>query len=810
MNIFEAQFKSIAAVCSVTSPTAFTWFQATTTALPGTLHELPQAEQRSYLVAALSDRIYQDAFSPGSPRPTRSTGDQLLPARDRHFASNLASANTSAGAWEGGWQVFEERDGTVGIQSGGLRLWVHPRDLQPSQGDAEYPEMGQLVRVKMPSGSHDLSPGYYCAFSDTPGITMVDSEQIVRLYWALTPTGAAPAMSEITARLNQAGIPYRFKVLAAPAHFHRADSAVLYLGVEDVERAAAPLAEATNVLSPYLRDTVPMFTLPIVRGLSLAEEPTAGSARQSFGQHRASTIAEALVRAHEDGMVTVEQRSSCIEAELTIAGIIPTAPFLSAGSTRDRYSTLCAILAAHAPTHFATFDDPILVPNDPTPNPSRSVASPAADPLLLANQIGAALAARAFWHEQRCTWLSTVATTDQDGQPTLAHGVIGADLYDGVAGVGLFLALLSSCTGSEPAQQTALAAARQALATNATPSRGWGLYLGRGGVALAAAATAVLAGDSTLQRQACQTPLASDPPPTGPDLLIGNAGAVLAALTLAELCGDVALVDQAVHWGNQLVASATMGTPGWSWAQPNDDPGLHLTGLSHGTSGIAVALMELGASTGNEGFVAAARSALEYERTWFNAELGNWPDLRDVTSRDTIPTVYLSQWCHGAPGIALARLRAMELLGDTRFHQEAEVALHTTLHTTREALHTGSLSYSLCHGIAGNLEVLHAGRSLLSSRQQQQLLTLDDEFGAATAARITRDEALPCGVPAPNVEVPGLLLGTAGIGYHFLRRSSPVPLPSLLLPQPRQFAQQVRALATHSRQFTAQIGAEHA
>jgi lantibiotic modifying enzyme len=35
-------------------------------------------------------------------------------------------------------------------------------------------------------------------------------------------------------------------------------------------------------------------------------------------------------------------------------------------------------------------------------------------------------------------------------------------------------------------------------------------------------------------------------------------------------------------------------------------------------------------------------------------------------------------WCHGAPGGALARLRAWALTGDPHHRQEAVAALHTT------------------------------------------------------------------------------------------------------------------------------------
>ena len=36
-------------------------------------------------------------------------------------------------------------------------------------------------------------------------------------------------------------------------------------------------------------------------------------------------------------------------------------------------------------------------------------------------------------------------------------------------------------------------------------------------------------------------------------------------------------------------------------------------------------------------------------------------------------------WCHGAPGIGLSRLRALELLADDRYRPAAEAAVRATL-----------------------------------------------------------------------------------------------------------------------------------
>jgi hypothetical protein len=79
------------------------------------------------------------------------------------------------------------------------------------------------------------------------------------------------------------------------------------------------------------------------------------------------------------------------------------------------------------------------------------------------------------------------------------------------------------------------------------------------------------------------------------------------------------------------------------------------------------------------------------------------------------PRSYSVAWCHGAAGIALARLRAYELTQLPVLKHEAEVALETTFVHTEAVLRSGAGSYSLCHGLLGNAETLETGYRILGS-----------------------------------------------------------------------------------------------
>jgi lantibiotic modifying enzyme len=201
-----------------------------------------------------------------------------------------------------------------------------------------------------------------------------------------------------------------------------------------------------------------------------------------------------------------------------------------------------------------------------------------------------------------------------------------------------------------------------------------------------------------------------------------------------------------------------------------------LTGFSHGAAGIAHALLELAAVTGDERYRKTAFDAFAYERSVFSEAEGNWPDFREERAQseeDIEGDVFMVAWCHGAPGVGLGRLRAFEQTGDQRLRDEIDVALKTTFERGF------GLNHSLCHGDLGNLEFLiEAGRTLNDS-------ALLSEVGRVTDSILNSIDAYGwmCGTPR-GIETPGLMTGLAGIGYELLRLAAPERVPSVLLLAP--------------------------
>ena len=181
-------------------------------------------------------------------------------------------------------------------------------------------------------------------------------------------------------------------------------------------------------------------------------------------------------------------------------------------------------------------------------------------------------------------------------------------------------------------------------------------------------------------------------------------------------------------------------------------------------------------ATGEVRFRNAAEEAFRYERSFYSAENENWPDFRDFLRPPGSPPAFGVAWCHGAPGIALSRLRAWRVTGALEAREEAGIALRTT----RRALESpgaASTGFSLCHGCAGNADVLLEGHRDLGT---QELREVAEKIGHAGIEQFESARfPWPCGVPGAG-ETASLMLGTAGIGYFYLRLADPA-VPSVLM-----------------------------
>jgi lantibiotic modifying enzyme len=389
----------------------------------------------------------------------------------------------------------------------------------------------------------------------------------------------------------------------------------------------------------------------------------------------------------------------------------------------------------------------------------------------------------AFRHGDRCTWMGmTQDAEDGSDQVDFTYGTLGPDLYGGSCGVALFLSEACRRTGNRRWRDTALAGIAHALDRLDTipPGARAGFYTGQVGVAYAAALIGRSLERSDLEGHAAALLDRLSGAADGDlvvDLLTGGTGAIAPLLALASWLGRPEWCDLAMRLGRRTVAAANRSDDGWSWPVPAGaiEACRPLTGLAHGAAGIGWSLLELGNATGAGEMIEAAHRAFRYENRWFRPAEDNWPDFREEDGDDAPACV---AWCHGAPGIGLTRLRAVEL-GFDAYRADAEAAIRTTRSSLADRDGWIDGDFSLCHGHAGLGEVLRYASRVLGQPGIGELVW---EAAAAGAARFADGPASwPCGVRRGSN--PSLMIGLAGIGYFFLGLTDPA-LPSVLLVGP--------------------------
>lgn len=349
--------------------------------------------------------------------------------------------------------------------------------------------------------------------------------------------------------------------------------------------------------------------------------------------------------------------------------------------------------------------------------------------------------------------------------------LLGDNLYEGRSGIALFLAALHRATG-EPRHaalaRSALAPLRRliagadaALRRHVVRSLGIGGAAGIGSVIYAWTRIAGLLGEAELIAEARRLAgwigpdcIAAD---SQLDVIGGAAGAILGLVALHDACGDEAVLATARLCGEHLLRQRRTSAQGFeAWSSIAGAP--PLAGFSHGAAGIACALARLHARTGEAAYLEAARGAIDYERSLFLPAVGNWPDLRgDDQGQDASPV----QWCHGAPGIGLARLCCHQAAALPGVIDEAATAMATT---QRHLL--GRLDHLCCGNLGRADTLLEAARAL--GRDGLRQAALDAAGRVIERAARNGGYTLFSNLPV-TVFHPGFFQGTAGIGYAFLR-----------------------------------------
>lgn len=344
----------------------------------------------------------------------------------------------------------------------------------------------------------------------------------------------------------------------------------------------------------------------------------------------------------------------------------------------------------------------------------------------------------------------------------------GSDLYSGNIGISIALASVYAATGDPKYVCSIKSAIRHITDISENPNRvreyakrfGFGGFEGLGSIIYGLSLLSEFLDDVSMLESAFRIVESADKDSIRNerriDIVAGVSGFLLALLSL-EKCLDrqMPLSDNVAEVLHRRLAS-------YIERQEFGMSTCIATGVSHGLSGIALALARFGKARDSTRWFDAALAALRREDESFIAQERNWKDgrLHSIANPST--------WCHGSLGINTARAEIRGIVGTTHefIHFEPGFSFdRTTDH--------------LCCGNLGDIEcaLTYAKKTGNSEVREQAFVALMN-----LANRAGRDTigSWPNGVERFS---PSMLSGLAGLIYT-VERSKNERNPSVLFLEP--------------------------
>ena len=249
------------------------------------------------------------------------------------------------------------------------------------------------------------------------------------------------------------------------------------------------------------------------------------------------------------------------------------------------------------------------------------------------------------------------------------------------------------------------------------------------------------------------------------DLISGLVGQGLFLLRLYSVTGDTRWLMVAREMGDLLLADAVPAQGGIKFPSFSLSNGstVFWTGLAHGSAGAGYFLCRLARALPDEEGTAYAEGARAVAR-WLDAIARPQPGGVNWYSREPDRMDYEQvQWCHGAPGIGTFYAELHQVTGD-----EAHLETAKRCATLVDAQGGRHWSCCLCHGVAGNAQLFF---KLYQETGEAEWLEKASDFGDVVWDRRLPNRYYPAWVAGDGSgrDKPGLLTGTAGVGWFWLQ-----------------------------------------
>lgn len=243
---------------------------------------------------ALADWLYGEYFIGWRPSAPR-----LEYSGSPWFVAELNAGCAGPTTFERGFRVTQRARGGAFVERGGVSLWVPKSSaLRPVNA-----RVGAEVSVELPCAREGAIPGFFTLVSRAGRLDPAAPH--LKFYVNATPAGA---LDLVGALLELRGARFEAKVTNDPAHFGRRDTLLVYAAPSSAA-AVARLLTAFARRPRALLDETPPMTVPLARGVAVAESPAHHA--ESFGSHRCRLVAEGLLTARGEGrpgLTTVAER----------------------------------------------------------------------------------------------------------------------------------------------------------------------------------------------------------------------------------------------------------------------------------------------------------------------------------------------------------------------------------------------------------------------------------------------------------------------------------------------------------------------
>ena len=357
------------------------------------------------------------------------------------------------------------------------------------------------------------------------------------------------------------------------------------------------------------------------------------------------------------------------------------------------------------------------------------------------------------------------------------------DLYNGIAGVVVFLAELHNSTGDDRWIASASAGADYLMSEVAAQGDkvDCGLYTGLAGIGFAVARVSTAGGDPRYDQAArdilgrvkarAQSVGAGVQWDDGYDVISGSAGIGLALLEAHRRWGDDEALGLARKAGARLIENGVAAEGGTMWFPSATIKG-NYPNFSHGTSGVGYFLASLYHRTHDRRFLDGALAGARYlDAIATRKDHGTLIFHHEPGGRD----LYYLSWCHGPGGTARLFYRLHQATGDQQWldwvHSLTRGLLAAGVPEQRSAGYWENISQ--CCGDTGMGQYFLDLERYLGDRTARTMIerVVDD-----TMRRRTEDAAGLRWVQAENRTQPdnrvaqtGFMQGAAGVGTFLLR-----------------------------------------